>query len=120
MFKLSRTDTFATSVAVSLPTEDPKTRHEGTFTATFRRLDKRAVDSLLERLRSGEATDDDVLDEALVSVSGIGNAEGEPLSADDAMRAVRGDFALTGATAVAFFKSVGGAAEKNASKSRGR
>lgn len=120
MFKLSRTDTFAAPVAVSLPTDDPAVRNEGSFTATFRRLDKRAVDDLLARLKAGDATDDDVLNEALVSVSGIGNAEGDPLSADDALRAVRGDFALAAATALAFFQSVGGAAEKNASKSRGR
>lgn len=120
MLKLSRTDTFAATVAVSLPTDDPAVRNEGSFTANFRRLDKRAVDDLLARLKAGDATDDDVLDAALVSVSGIGTADGEPLASDDAIKQVRADFALAAATALAFFQSVGGAAEKNASKSRGR
>lgn len=120
MFKLIKTDTFAAPVHVSLPTADATKRNEGSFTAHFKQLDKTQVSDLLEGLKRGDITDEDVLDRVLVKVSGIGDDEGNSLPEAEQLIAVRNSFGLASATAVAFFREVGSAAEKNASRSRGR
>lgn len=120
MFKFVRTDTFAATVHVSLPTNDPSKRQEGHFIASFKRLEKEETSKLLAHLGSNEITDDDVLDRVLVSISGIGDGDGNALPADEQMKLVRSDFGLCQAVAMAFFRDMGSAAEKNSAKSSRR
>lgn len=120
MFKFVRTDTFSATVHVSLPTNDPDKRQEGHFTATFKRLSKSDTSLLLAQLEGKEITDDDVLDRVLVGIAGIGDGDGNALSAEEQLKLVRGDFGLCQATATAFFRDMGSAAEKNSVKSSRR
>lgn len=120
MFKFVRTDTFASPVYVSLPTNDPEKRQEGKFIASFRLLEKDATSQLLNQLGTNEITDNDVLDRVLVGISGIGDADGNALPADEQLKIVRGNFGMSQAVAMAFFRDMGSSVEKNSVKSSRR
>lgn len=94
--------------------------YQGDFLGTFKRLPQDRLDTLMdpdENFRNSE-----VLDEVLVSVSGIGHADGTELPADEQLAWVRKTPECVGAAVVAFFKELRPARydEKTSSKRRGR
>ena len=66
-----RTETFAVTVHVEMPSEDEKKPLKGSFVAKFRHLNRAQMTSLQEDLKDGRLTDELFLDGYLVGVSGI-------------------------------------------------
>jgi hypothetical protein len=119
MLKFTKSDTFTVRVPVSLPTDDPAKRNDGHFTATFRYLDRAAINAMLDEVRDGDLNDDGVLDRVLVKVEGIAGDAG-PLPADEQLTLVRGHLALSTAAVKAYFAEAGGAEAKNSARSSRR
>lgn len=111
-FTFKRTDTFATTVNVELPTDDPRKPNKGTFTARFKNPTKEQRETLQLELNAKSLTDEVFLDRYLVGVSGIGGADGE-LSADDQRAVVYSEIAISTATVLAFFSALNGVRAKN-------
>jgi len=80
MFKLASNTTFKREVTVVIPTDDGTSK--GTFTATFKRLPQSRIDALVS---DGEEDGGDraLLNEILVAVDGIADANGDPMPSDD-------------------------------------
>ena len=108
-----RTATFATTVHVELPSEDPKKPIKGSFVAKFKYLTSEQMKALQEDLKHGRLTDESFLDQYLVGVSGIGDEDGKPLDEAEQRQIIYADMALTTATVLAFRTSITGAAAKN-------
>lgn len=94
--------------------------YQGDFLGTFARLPQSRIDELMdpdENYRNSE-----VLDEVLLSVSGIGRADGVELPADEQLAWVKKTPECVGASVAAFFKELRPEryAEKTSSKRRGR
>ena len=108
-----RTETFATTVHVEMPSDDEKKPLKGSFVAKFRHLNREQIKTLQEDLKDGRLTDESFLDEYLVGVSGIGDADGKALGEKDQRALVYTEPAITLATVRAFFSAITGAAAKN-------
>ena len=111
-FTFKKTDTFAATVSVELPTDDPKRPNKGTFVATFKHLNRAQMKTLQEDLAAKDLTDEQFLDQYLTKISGIGGEDGE-LSAEDQRALVYSEPALTLAVVGAFFSGITGAKAKN-------
>lgn len=116
MLKFVKTETFRATVAVCLPSDDPQKPTEGSFTATYRHYDRTAFEKLVDE----QLGDAEFLGRVLVSVSGIGDAAGQEMPAEQQRELVIGDLALSAAAVRAFVESLSGAAAKNSKTSRGR
>lgn len=111
MFKLSSNTTFKRQVTVVTPTDTGDTK--GTFTAQFRRLPQSRVDEVLTNAVEGD-TDRGLLDEILVSVEGIADAEGNELpSSEETLKAVMDDACARVALVASYFDAI---QKKNARK----
>lgn len=119
MYKVKKGNTIAITVEASQATDKPGERSEGSFTATCSKLPDKAARDLLDALASGDAAVDEVRDRVLVSVSGIGDDGGE-WSPDEQLEFVRSDLALSNLVVTSYMQEIGGAAAKNAKKSRAR
>jgi len=80
MFKLSSNTTFKREITVVIPTDEGSSK--GTFTATFKRLPQSRIDTLVDD-QSDEGGDRQLLDEILVAVDGIADANGDPMPSDE-------------------------------------
>jgi hypothetical protein len=114
--KLKKVDTFSTRVNVQLATEDPDRTQDVSFVAKFKHLDRKAFDALME----SEPSDTEFLDQVLVGAAEISDESGAPVAFETAREAIASDLALAGATVRAFVEALGGAREKNSSRSRAR
>lgn len=114
--KFVKIDTFRATVHVCLPSSDPAKPIEGSFTATYKHFSREAFESLLAE----QLGDREFLDRTLIAVEGIGDGNGEPLSAEAQRNAVLDDLALGAAAVRGFVESLAGAAGKNSKPSRGR
>lgn len=108
-----RTETFATTVHVEMPSDDEKKPLKGSFVAKFKHLNREQIKTLQEDLKDGRLTDELFLDAYLVGVSGIGDADGKALAEVDQRSIVYTEPAVTLATVRAFFSAITGAAAKN-------
>lgn len=106
MFKLSTNDTFKRNVTVYVPTDDGETK--GTFKARFKRLPQSRIDEVLEIMVDGDS-DRGLLDEILVGVEGIADANGNSLPDDDStLDLVKDDACARAALVTAYFKAIQG------------
>lgn len=116
MLKLVKSDTFRTTVNACMPSNDPAKPVEGSFVATYRHFGREAFESLLAE----QVDDRELLERVLIAVEGIGDVNGEPLSAEAQRNAVLEEMALGAAAVRGFVESLAGAAGKNSKTSRGR
>jgi hypothetical protein len=108
-----RTETFACTVNVEMPSDDEKKPLKGSFVAKFKHLNRQQMAALQEDLKDGRLTDELFLDGYLVGVSGIGDADGKPMAEADQRAIVYTEPAVTLATVRAFFSAITGAGAKN-------
>ncbi len=144
MLKLVPTNTFAATVSVRLPTDNPNVDCEGDFVARFKYLKAAAFQAVqrdmadlvqtLMRASSVVADEDTVapsfadltyyrrklLSDVLVSVEGIADENGEPYPAAKQIEIVNDSVALLNAVSEAFFASYQKAPTKNSKTSRKR
>lgn len=106
-------DTFAATVNVELPSDNPSKPNKGSFVARFKYLDRTQMDTLRQQLQDGQLTDETFLDTYLVGLSGIGDESGTAMPEAEQRRIVYSVPALTLATVKAFFDSITGAGRKN-------
>jgi hypothetical protein len=111
-FTFKRTDTIAATVNVELPTDDPRKPNKGSFVCRYKNLTREQMTALQEDLKAKDLTDEQFLDAYLVSVSGIGGADGE-LKPDEQRKLIYAEPALTLAVVSAFFPALMGAKAKN-------
>lgn len=116
MLKFVKTETFKAEVFVSLITADPHKTNDGSFIATYKFFDREAFLALTQE----ELSDGDFLRRVLVSVAGLGDAEGNEFPPDVAMETVIGNLQMAKAAWDSFIARLSGAATKNAKPSRGR
>lgn len=111
----SQSDTFTKTVKVRFATNNDTFR-EGDFRATFRRISKERLDELLDA--ENGYTQSEVLDEVLVSVSGIGRTATDELPADEQLKWVKNSVECCNAAFRDFFMGMRQAdgAEKTSKK----
>lgn len=114
--RLIKTDTFTTDVVI----RQPGSSEDESFKATFKVLPDDTTRDKLADLRSGRITQDQLLGEVLVKVSGIADEYGKDIDPDLALAWVRGNVGAANACGVAYMREVSGISEKNAQRSRGR
>ena len=119
MLKLSRTNLVSRAIKVRLPTENPHAFAEGeiTYKAKIKTKDELAA------LSEAGLTDGDYINELLVDVNGLGDAEGVAIAGDAALTEVRtGTFSsyLQAAILQDYFEQYADARVKNSKTSRGR
>lgn len=126
MLKFKTIDHFAATIYVSLPTEDPDRFNEGSFTARFKYpkqeryaeiLDQLIDNSVGSTLPEAVSRKRAILDELLVSVDGIGDADGVAMAPEAARATVLENLSLLSATLDAFVPAYTGAAAKNSKPS---
>ena len=115
--QLVKTNAFALTVNVSIPTEDPKKPLTGSFVTTWKYLDRPGRESLIQRMTDGQIQDREFFDDNLVSVSGIGGEDGEVLTGDQQREAVWARVEVWQAATVAYWDHLTGAAAKNSKTS---
>lgn len=111
-FTFKKTATFAATVSVEMPSEDPRKPNKGTITARYKHLDRAQMKTLQDDLAAKELTDEQFLDRYLVGVSGIGGDDGELPEAEQ-RALVYSEPALTLAVVQEFFRAITGAKAKN-------
>jgi len=111
-FTFKKSDTFASTVTVEMPSDDPRKPNKGTITARYKHLTREQMRQLQDDLAAKELTDEQFLDRYLISVSGIGGEDGE-FSADEQRKLVYSEPALTLAVVQEFFRAITGAKAKN-------
>lgn len=111
-FNITRSPKFSRVVTVAIPTEDPKRPNKGSFVAKFRYHPREKAIELGEKLKSGELTDMQMLEEIEAEFSGIGTDEGE-LSPREQLLAVHADTAVCRVVFEEFFSGNGEARAKN-------
>lgn len=111
--QLVKTDVFALTVPVSIPTDDPRKPITGSFTAKFRYRNREQREELVQQMQDGQVKDADFFKTDLVSVSGIAGADGEELTNEQQKAAVFDKMELCQALFAAYWDHVTGAAAKN-------
>ena len=111
-FTFKKSETFAVSVPVEMPSEDARKPNKGTITVRYKHLTREQMKTLQDDLAAKELTDEQFLDRYVVGVSGIGGEDGE-FSADEQRRLVYSEPALTLAVVTEFFRAITGAKAKN-------
>lgn len=81
MLRLSKSDTVAMQVRLSIPTDKPTVFNEGTIDCQVKILSKQRLKELQEQ----ETGDAEYLKEILQSVTGLGDADGNPLVGEEAL-----------------------------------
>lgn len=119
MYKVKKVNTIAITVEASQATDQPGKRSEGAFTAVCTKLPDAEARNLMDDVANGEMTVDQARDRFLVGVSGIGDESGE-WPPEEQLQFVRGDLALSNLVVLSYMQEIGGAAAKNAKKSRAR
>ena len=113
--KIKEISTFTTDVFMRLPGDD----RDSQFRAEFNYLDEEEASKVRDDLECKRLSESGFLDKVLVRVSCIGDENGD-LPPEKQMQWVRGNRAAINAVGVAFWREIGGASEKNLSRSRGR
>ncbi|EMT5435850.1 hypothetical protein WMR10_001399 [Stenotrophomonas maltophilia] len=119
MLKLKKTATVSRPVKLRLPTDNPDTFNEGTITVGVKILTKEQ----LKDLADAEIHDTEYLRQILVSVSGLGDENGNPIEGDEALAEVyTGPWStyLQNAILQDYWEHYGDVRVKNSKPSRGR
>lgn len=119
MLKLTRTNTIAMPVRIRLPTDKPNVFNEGTITCQVKIKSKDEIRQIVE----AEISDADLVRELVQDVSGLGDADGNPLQGDAAIEEIiSGPWSsyLTVGIIQTYFEQYGEARVKNSRPSRGR
>lgn len=101
--KIARETTFPRTVHALLPTDKLDVYHDETFTARFRLLTSDEASAL----GTEEQTVVSQLDRVLVSVDGVGDLDGNPYPADEALQIIKQNAITALATLHAYNKAVG-------------
>ena len=115
--QLVKTDVFALTVPVTIPTEDPKKPVTGSFIARFKYRNREQREDLVQQMQDGQLKDAEFFETDLVSVSGIGGADGEELTPAQQKAAVFDKMELCQALFATYWDHVTGAAAKNSKPS---
>lgn len=119
MLRLIKSNTVSMPCKLRLPTENPAVFNEGSINCKVKILSKDEIRALGE----AEPTDAEYIERLLVSVEGLGDEDGNPISGEAALAEVRtGQWStfLQSAIIQAYFEQYGDARVKNSKPSRGR
>ncbi len=119
MLKLKKVAIVCRQVMLRLPTDNPDTFNEGTFTVGVKILTKEK----LKELADADLHDTEYLRQILVSVSGLGDEDGNPVEGDAALAEVySGPWStyLQNAILQDYWEQYGEVRVKNSKPSRGR
>mgnify|MGYP000856063925 FL=1 len=111
--QLVKTDVFALTVPVTIPTDDPKKPITGSFTAKFKYRNREQREELVQQMQDGQMKDAEFFESDVVSISGIAGEGGEELTPAQQKQAVMERMELCQAMFAAYWDHVTGAAAKN-------
>jgi len=111
--QLTKTDSFALTVQVSIPTADPKKPITGSFVATFKYRNRAEREELIEAMKDGQLSDAAFFESDVLKVDGIGGENGETLTSDQQKAAVLERVELCQALFATYWEHMSGAAAKN-------
>ena len=115
--QLVKTNSFALTIPVSIPSEDPKKPITGSFTATFRYRNREQREELLEAMKDGKLDDAAFFASDVIKIDGIGGEDGENLTPDQQKAAVLDRVELCQALFAEFWSHMTGAGAKNSKTS---
>lgn len=119
MLKLKKVNLIKREIKVRLPTENPNSFNEGTITVGYKCLSQTQAVDILER----GLTKQELYDEVVGSVEGLGDENGNPISGEAANKEVKEGLwsaYLLSAINDDFLEQFGEARVKNSKPSRGR
>ncbi|MGH8039287.1 MAG: hypothetical protein ACREPD_16230 [Stenotrophomonas sp.] len=119
MLRLSKTDSVLLPVTLRIPTDKPGAFNEGSIDVLVKVLSKERLKEMSEQ----EVSDADHIKEFVKSVTGLGDADGNPITGEEALNEVlNGTWSNFLQTAIlqAYFGQFGEARVKNSKTSRGR
>lgn len=119
MLKLRKTNTVTLPVKVRIPTDNPNTFNEGSFTVQMKVKSKEELADYSDR----GLLDAEYIDELLVQVDGLGDEDGNAITGDAALFEVKKGLwsgYLQTAILQTYFEQMGESRVKNSRPSRGR
>lgn len=116
MFQIKKVESFIHPCLLRQMGEDGSVS-EATLRVRFKHFSREALDALV-----AEANEDDLLFDLVVLgiVDTVADADGNALTPDAALAAIRSNLPLSNQIVAQFWECISGAAAKNAKRSRGR
>lgn len=115
--QLVKTNSFALTIPVSIPSDDPKKPITGSFTATFKYRNREQREELLEAMKDGKLDDAAFFASDVIKIDGIGGEDGENMTPEQQKAAVLDRVELCQALFAEFWAHMTGAGAKNSKTS---